>query len=71
MNDELKALIEDLRMNHEHCPKEVILKAADELERLARGVESLYGMYDMVCGQRDALMDQQRAQIAAMRGRIQ
>jgi hypothetical protein len=34
--DELKALIEDLRLNHEFCPKEVILQAADELERLAQ-----------------------------------
>ena len=34
--DELKALIEDLRLNHEFCPTEVILKAADELERLAQ-----------------------------------
>jgi hypothetical protein len=33
--DELKALIEDLRLNHEYCPKEVILQAADELEALA------------------------------------
>ena len=32
--DELKALIADLRLNHEFCPKEVILQAADELERL-------------------------------------
>jgi hypothetical protein len=32
----LKALIEDLRLNHEYCPKEVILQAADELERLAQ-----------------------------------
>ena len=31
---ELEALIEDLRLNHEYCPKEVILQAADELERL-------------------------------------
>ena len=34
--DELKALIEDLRLNHEYCPKEVILQAADELEALAQ-----------------------------------
>ena len=34
--DELKALIEDLRLNHEFCPKEVILQLADELERLAQ-----------------------------------
>ena len=32
----LKALIEDLRLNHEYCPKEIILQAADELERLAQ-----------------------------------
>jgi archaellum component FlaC len=69
--DETKALIEDLRLNHEYCPKEVILKAADELERMQKGVETLYTMYEMVCRQRDELMDQQRAQIAAMRGRVQ
>jgi hypothetical protein len=34
--DELKALIEDLRLNHEYCTKEIILQAADELERLAQ-----------------------------------
>ena len=33
---ELEALIEDLRLNHEYCPKEVILQAADELERLSQ-----------------------------------
>jgi hypothetical protein len=32
--DEIKALIEDLRLNHEFCPKEVILQAADQLERM-------------------------------------
>jgi hypothetical protein len=37
--DELKALIEDLRLNHEYCPKEVILQASDELERLAQRTE--------------------------------
>jgi hypothetical protein len=31
--NEIKALIEDLRLNHEFCPKEVILQAADELEK--------------------------------------
>jgi hypothetical protein len=33
---ELEALIEDLRLNHVCCPKEVILQAADELERLSQ-----------------------------------
>lgn len=31
----LQELIADLRMNHEYCGKEVILQAADELEKLA------------------------------------
>lgn len=34
-------------------------------------MESLYAMYKQACAQRDMLMDQQRAQIAAMRGQIQ
>jgi len=33
--DEIQALIEDLRLNHEYCPKEVILKAADVIEELS------------------------------------
>jgi len=36
MIKDLKALIEDLRLNHEYCPKEVILRAADELEKAQR-----------------------------------
>jgi hypothetical protein len=69
--DEIKELIEDLRLNHEFCPKEVILQAADELERMQQGIDTLQVMYTMASNQRDELMDQQRAQIAAMRGRIQ
>jgi len=34
-------------------------------------MESLYAMYQQACKQRDILMDQQRAQIAAMRGQLQ
>ena len=37
--DEIKALIKDLRLNHEYCPKEVILQAADQLERMQQGIE--------------------------------
>jgi DNA-directed RNA polymerase subunit F len=69
--NEIKALVEDLRLNHEFCPKEIILQAADELERMQQGIETIYNMYTMASNQRDELMDQQRAQIAAMRGRIQ
>ena len=69
--NEIKSLIEDLRLNHEFCPKEVILQAADELERMQQGIDTLHNMYTMVRAQCDELMDQQRAQVAAMRGRIQ
>jgi archaellum component FlaC len=67
----LKALIEDLRLNHEYCPKEGILQAADELERIQQGIEILHAMYEQASRQRDELMDQQRAQVEAMRGRVQ
>jgi IS30 family transposase len=69
--DELKTLIEDLRLNHEFCPKEVILQAADELERMQQGIETIYAMYKQASRQRDELMDAQRSMVADMRGRIQ
>ena len=34
-------LVEDLRLNHEYCPKDVIVKAADELEQLRAKVAEL------------------------------
>jgi archaellum component FlaC len=71
MTDKLKDLIEDLRVNHEFCPKEVILQAADELERMQQGIETLHAMYEQVSRQRDELMDAQRSMVAAMRGRMQ
>lgn len=43
---------------------EMVGEAQDRIDRL-------YAMYEQACQQRDALMDQQRAQIEAMRGRIQ
>ena len=69
--DELKVLIEDLRLNHEFCPKEVILQAADELERMQQGIETLHAMYEQTSRQRDELMDAQRSMVTAMRGRMQ
>ena len=69
--DEIKALVEDLRLNHEYCPKEVILQAADELERMQQGIETLHAMYEQVSRQRDELMDVQRSMVEAMRGRMQ
>jgi len=45
--------------------------AADELERMQQGIKTLHAMYEQAVKQRDYLMDQQRAQIEAMRGRVQ
>jgi uncharacterized NAD(P)/FAD-binding protein YdhS len=61
------------------CPvcvaSDVLRRAIDDAERKERDwqdkVDSLYVMYQMACQQRDELMDQQRAQIAAMHGRLQ
>ena len=69
--ESLKALIEDLRLNHEYCPREIILQAADELERMQQGIETLHALYEQAVKQRDYLMDQQQAQVEAMRGRVQ
>ena len=35
-DDEIQTLIDDLRLNHEYCPKEVILRAADVIEQLLK-----------------------------------
>ena len=51
----LKALIEDLRLNHEFCPKEIILQAADELEKMQQGIETLHAMYEQAVKQQDYL----------------
>lgn len=39
--------------------------------KLLGQIETLHDMYVQVCSQRDELMDQQRAQVAAMRGQVQ
>jgi hypothetical protein len=36
-----KDLIEDLRLNHEYCPQEVILQAADILEKALEVLEKI------------------------------
>ena len=47
------------------------LVARHEREKLEGQIQTLHAMYELASKQRDALMDEQRAQIAAMRGRIQ
>jgi hypothetical protein len=46
-------------------------EAADEIRKLRANVQTLDAMFVLASSQRDELMDQQRAQIAAMRGRMQ
>jgi hypothetical protein len=36
-----KDLIDDLRLNHEYCPQEVILQAADILEKALETLEKI------------------------------
>ena len=47
------------------------LVAEAERKKLQGQIETLGAMYELASKQRDQLMDQQRAQIAAMRGRVQ
>ena len=47
------------------------LVASAEREKLEGQIQTLHAMYELAVKQRDYLMDQQRAQVEAMRGRIQ
>ena len=47
------------------------LNQQQEREESQGKIETLYAMYEVVTKQRDYLMDQQSAQVAAMRGRVQ
>jgi hypothetical protein len=47
------------------------LVAEAERKVMQAKIETLYAMYEQAVKQRDYLMDQQRAQIEAMRGRVQ
>jgi archaellum component FlaC len=67
--DEIFKLADYLECND--ASMEAQCAAAAELRRLSNGVETLFKLYEQVCQQRDELMDQQRAQVSAMRGRIQ
>ena len=42
-----------------------------EREEMQAKIETLHAMYELAVKQRDYLMDQQSAQVAAMRGRVQ
>ena len=47
------------------------LVAEAERKVMQAKIETLYAMYELATKQRDYLMDQQSAQVAAMRGRVQ
>ncbi len=54
--------------------REMDFRIADlEAERkvMQAKIKTLYAMYELAVKQRDYLMDQQRAQVEAMRGRVQ
>jgi len=47
------------------------LVANAEREKLQGQIETLHAMYEVAVKQRDYLMDEQRAQVEAMRGKVQ
>ena len=47
------------------------LVANAEREKLEGQIQTLHAMYELASKQRDALMDEQRAQVEVMRGRMQ
>ena len=47
------------------------LIASAEREKLEGQIQTLHAMYELAVKQRDYLMDQQSAQVAAMRGSVQ
>jgi archaellum component FlaC len=56
-----------------HAELEAFAKlVADKKEaEMQERIDQLFALYEMVCNQRNMLMDQQRAQVAAMRGQLQ
>jgi len=59
-------------MFNEEMVNAMIAEAVEAERKLMQAkIETLYAMYEQAVKQRDYLMDQQRAQIEAMRGRVQ
>ena len=54
-----------------YAEKLIALARADERAKLQGEIETLYAMYELASKQRDYLMEQQNAQVAAMRGKMQ
>ena len=59
-------------MFNEEMVNAMIAEAVEAERKVMQAkIETLYAMYEQAVKQRDYLMDQQRAQIEAMRGRVQ
>ena len=68
---ELGFLLGDSWLMHHEIEYFAKLVAEAERKECQGRIDTLHAMYELVSKQRDALMDEQRAQVAAMRGRIQ
>jgi hypothetical protein len=62
---------EYLEFGDERLERFAKLVAEAERKVMQAKIETLYAMYELVSKQRDYLMDQQSAQVEAMRGRVQ
>ena len=59
-------------MFNEEMVNAMIAEAVEAERKVMQAkIETLYAMYELATKQRDYLMDEQRAQVEAMRGRVQ
>jgi hypothetical protein len=68
---DLGFLLGDSWLMHHEIEYFAKLVAEAERKKLQGQIETLHAMYELASKQRDVLMDEQRAQVEAMRGRIQ
>ena len=67
---ELGFLLGDSWLLHHEIEYFAKLVAEAERKKLQGQIETLGAMYELASKQRDALMDEQRAHVAALRGRM-
>jgi vacuolar-type H+-ATPase subunit H len=71
-SDEVYKLIEANGLTlHGDIEHFAALVASAEREAVQGRIDTLHAMYELASKQRDYLMDEQRAQVEAMRGRVQ
>jgi hypothetical protein len=63
--------IHGLKFDEDGLVRFANLVAEYERTKLQGQIETLYSMYELASKQRDYLMEQQNAQVAAMRGKMQ